>query len=103
MTSREASSAFAQGETPATASALSFRGRAVYSYEEPIAIRSEDGSTLYVTTARFSVTTSKHRTIVAGAFAVARGADRVVDVEHAAIRAQARSMGLSMGTRGAHK
>jgi hypothetical protein len=80
---------------------LTFDGVYVYSYSEPIAML--DGGTLYVTTARFSVTTSKHGSAVAGGFAVAHGVAPdygVADIEHGDLRAHARAAGRYVGSWG---
>jgi hypothetical protein len=69
------------------------------SYAEPIAIRA--AGVLYVTDARFSMTTSHHRSYVAGGYAVEHGADRVKDVPHQTIRAMARERGVRPGPWGA--
>lgn len=81
---------------------LTFDGRFVYSYAEPIAVLND--GTLYVTTARFSVTTSKHRSVVAGGFAVAHGIAPdygTADIDHGDLRALARDAGRRVGSWGA--
>lgn len=108
---RAASTAFAKGETHIrTCSALTFEGDIAYSYAEPIAFRK--GRTLYVTTGKFSMTTSHHRGQVAGAFAVEYhvvdyNADRtigkgnrgrrIVNVDHGKLRQMVREAGGSLG------
>jgi len=80
---------------------LTFDGQFVYSYSEPIAML--DGGTLYVTTARFSVTTSKHRSAIAGGFAVAHGIAPdygTADIEHGDLRGRAREAGRYVGSWG---
>lgn len=99
LTRRAASAAFAEGNNPRTACALNFRGDVAYSYDEPIAVRV--GTILYVTTAKFSMTTSHHRGQVAGAFAIAHGSDRVIDTPHREIRQHAISRRQGAGPVGA--
>lgn len=81
--------------------ALNFRTYAAFSYAEPIAIVDSSG-VLLVTDARFSVTTSKHTGLVAGTWSIEHGPDTVRTVDHADIRARARAIGYSVGSRGDH-
>lgn len=99
MTAHEAAHIWAKDNTPDyRGTALTFDGDVAYSYAEPIAVR--EGDTLYRTTARFSVTTSRHNTIVTGRFAVMHGSDKVIDIDHGTIREMTRKRGLSVGPRG---
>lgn len=99
LSRRAAATAFAKGKTPETRCALTFQGNFAYSYEEPIAVR--EGKRLRVTSRTFSMTTSHHRTYVAGAWAIENGTETVEDIDHTLLRSLAHTQGLRMGSRGA--
>ena len=95
LSRRDAAQAFARGENPRTRAALHFQGDVAMSYDEPIAVRV--GTALYVTTARFSMTTSHHRGAVDGQWAVENGSETVINTEHGEIRRMARERGVQPG------
>ncbi len=94
MNNSQIARAFARGSTDIYSStALSVRKGFLFSYAEPIAVLR--GARMLVTTAHFSVTTSKHRS---GAIRAATGT--VGDIEHGELRRMAREAGLTIGSRG---
>ena len=107
---RAAAAAFANGETGIrTHGALTFSGDVAWSYAEPVAVR--DGAILYVTDAKFSVTTSRHTSQVASQWAIAAapvtghdGDYNVRRVDHGTLRQMVteRGQGGSLGSRGRH-
>jgi hypothetical protein len=68
-----------------TTSALTFAGKVAFSYAEPIAVM--DRPKVYMSRAKFSVTTSKHQSVLGGQCAIA-GLE-VVYIDHEELRKMA--------------
>lgn len=94
-----AADAFVRGENPRTHAALTFEQGFAYSYGEPVAILA-GSSRVWITSGRFSVTTTRHTNQVARA--AARAGMEVVEKDHGTMRKAAKALGLHVGQRGAH-
>lgn len=93
-TTRGVGQAIRNGE-PAQNSSGSFRfdGRFVWSYDEPIGYVADDGR-VFRTTAKFSVTTSKHCGQVPSVEPDGEGGYRRNEIDHGALRQMVRDAGL---------
>lgn len=95
MDQRKLAEMFAQDAGCTRASALSASETVAYSYQEPIAVK-KDGKVAFVTTDKWSTTTSKHTSIVAGA--LARAGYEVVYLSFVAFAKEDRSVALRKAT-----